>query len=74
MMACIIMHNMIIEDGLSLILKPIFDYGLREGHMKANFFYDFKIGTREIENIGSHYALWNDLVEYLWRLKGQTRS
>ena len=74
MMAFIIMHNMIIEDEQGLRLVPIFYYRLREGHMKANFsFHDLQIGIRKIENISFHYALWNDLLEHLWRLKGQSR-
>ena len=75
MMACIIMHNMILEDERDLRLEPILDCGPSEGNMRPQFsFRDLQTGTREIENSGTHYALCTDLVEHLWRLKGEGRA
>ena len=32
---------------------------------------EMQVCTRKIESLDSHYALKNDLIEHLWRLKGQ---
>ena len=65
MMACIIMHKMIIEDEKRICLEPFCDWGIRETHMKADFnFCDLWVGTRDIESVGFHFALCNDLMEY----------
>ena len=75
LMACIIMHNMILEYERGLRLEPILDCRFSEGNKRTKFsFHDLQTGTRKIENIGTHYALRNDLVEHLWRLKGQRRA
>ena len=69
------MHNMILEDEGDLRLEPILDSGCSEGNMRPQFcFRDLQTGTREIENSGTHYALCSDLVEHLWRLKGEGRA
>ena len=44
-------------------------------HIKADFnFCDLQLGTKDIESVGSYFALHNDLMEHLWWLKGQHRS
>ena len=71
MMACIIMHNMIIEDEQGLPLEPFDDWGLPVESTPLPFtFHDLQSGTRELENAESHFALRNDLIEHLWRLRG----
>ena len=75
MMVCIIMHNMFFKDKRDLQLEPILDCRSSEGNMRLQFsFRDLQSGTREIEDIGTRYALRTDLVEHLWRLKEQGRA
>jgi hypothetical protein len=39
--------------------------------MQGDFtYYDLELGIREIENIGTHYALRNNIMDHLWRRKG----
>ena len=71
MIACIILHNMIIEDERGLSLEPFADWGLpveRVRHLLS--FRELQSGTRELENVEAHFALRNDLIEHLWRVKG----
>ena len=72
MMACIIMHNMIIEDEQGLPLEPFADWGLPVETLRLPFsFRELQDGTRQLENVQAHFALRNDLCEHLLRLKGQ---
>ena len=72
MMACIIMHNMIIEDERDLRLEAFHDWDVEEGSSRPHFsFREMQIRTREVESLDHHYALRNDLIDHLWRLKGQ---
>jgi hypothetical protein len=74
MYACIIMHNMIIEDESGLGFEPIFDPTLGGGHMLRDFdYFDLDLGTRQIENINMHFSLRNDIIDQLWMLRGQHR-
>jgi hypothetical protein len=74
MIACIIMHNMIIEDERDLGLEPLVDLGAPVAITPSPFtFYDLQSGTREIENVQSHFALRNDLIDHLWMLRGRAR-
>ena len=64
--ACVIMHNMIIQDESGLDLEPFFEEGLRGGRMGGGLsFFEFREGTREIENADIHFSLRNDLIEHL---------
>jgi hypothetical protein len=75
MMACIIMHNMIIEDENELGLEPVVETVAPVGITPSPFtFYDLQSGTREIENPQAHFALRNDLIVHLWMLRGRARS
>lgn len=76
MKACIIMHNMIIEDerGKSLPLT----YDVREGennsfevsHDHTAEFQDFIRNHLRIRDRETHTRLREDLVEHLWRFRG----
>ena len=71
MLACIVMHNMIIEDEHGLSLEHLYDRPLQVGHMRRNFsYYNLAVGTKEIEDVNSHFALRNDLIDHLWMRKG----
>ena len=63
MLACIIMHNMILEDEEGLHLKHIFERLLERGQMQRDFtYYDLQVETCEVENISSHFALQNNIM------------
>jgi hypothetical protein len=36
-------------------------------------FCDLNVGTRELENLHTHYALRNDIMDHLWQIKGDGR-
>lgn len=74
MMCCIILHNMIIDDEQGQDLEPVFDQGISGGGLRRDLtFHDLNVGTRELENLHTHYALRNDIMDHLWRLKGDGR-
>jgi hypothetical protein len=71
MLACIILHNTVIEDELGQALKPLVNPLVG---MEVKYGLTFEIlmeGTEEIENLNSHFRLHNDLIEYLWVEKGK---
>ena len=77
MQACVIMHNMIIEDdrknramkhvGLYECQGPLAEVG----HEVPADFVDFLAMHVEIRDSTVHNQLQHDLVEHLWRLKGE---
>ena len=68
MLACIIMHNMIIEDEQGLHLEGCFDHAPETGNMQAQLSYEeLAHGTEQIESVSGHHALRNDLIDHLWR-------
>jgi hypothetical protein len=75
LMACVIMHNMIIEDERDQELEPIIAEPInvpwRHGPMRRGLnFEDYVQGHEMIRDERSHYILRNDLMEHLWALKG----
>jgi hypothetical protein len=74
MLACIIMHNMIIEDEQNIQLEQLFGNHVHVGQIHGDFTYrELEAGTREIENIHAHFAMRNDIIDHLWELRGQNR-
>jgi hypothetical protein len=52
MMACIIMHNIIIHDEQGEDLEPLFTLGIIEGGMQRGLtFRELNRATREVENM-----------------------
>ena len=71
MLACIIMHNMIVEDEHGLELEHIYERHLEHRHMQREFTYsNIAARTREIEDVSSRFTLRNDLIDHLWLRKG----
>ena len=64
------MHNMIIEDerdhNLSAVLELV---RVENTHRNINF-EEYLQGQVEIQNREQHFQLRNDLIEYLWSLRG----
>jgi hypothetical protein len=74
MLACIIMHNMIIEDEQNIQLEQLFGNHVHVGQIHGDFTYrELEAGTREIENIHAHFAMRNDIIDHLWELRGQNK-
>jgi hypothetical protein len=74
MFACIIMHNMIIEDEQDLSLEQLFPNPVVGERMRGYLTYrELEAGTREIENIHAHFTLRNDIIDHLWQLRGCNR-
>jgi hypothetical protein len=74
MMCCIILHNMIIDNEQGEDLEPIFEQGISGGGMHRDLtFRELNVGTRELENQHTHFALRNDIMDHLWRLRGEGR-
>ena len=72
--ACIILHNMIIEDEWDTkdTNEYIFD-NIQDGflvdnvnHDNVHTFLDFKAIRMNYMNEGEHYQLRNDFIEHLW--------
>jgi hypothetical protein len=70
LMACLVLHNMIIEDEYNLNLEPSFDVGKNITFKRGFLFEDYVESVIQIENYNFHYNLQNDFIEHLWQLKG----
>jgi hypothetical protein len=74
MYACIIIHNMIIENESSeQNLEPLFEVEAPTGILRALPFEALVVGIEQLENIEQHYSLRGDLVEHLWTLRGLSK-
>ena len=72
--ACIIMQNVILEDKMGLHLEPFGDWGGSSVSIPISFtFRDLQAGSREVENIETHFALQIDLIDHLWKLRKERR-
>jgi hypothetical protein len=68
------MHNMIVEDEQGQDLEPIFEQPIRGDGMRRDLtFWELNVGTRELENLHTHYSLHNDIMDHLWHLRGEGR-
>ena len=73
MTACVIMHNMIIEDERDQPEDFVYDHvGTPvEPEQDEDRIYNFLEMHRKIEDPVAHSQLRDDLVEHLWQLHGQ---
>jgi hypothetical protein len=72
MKACIIMHNMIIEDEGEVDADERFDdeeENVRASHHRTPNLLEFIKTRKEIRDNESHHQLQEDLVEHLWEHK-----
>ncbi|XP_020263063.1 uncharacterized protein LOC109839044 [Asparagus officinalis] len=75
MTACIIMHNMIVEDERDCQLDNNFDFTdsvpvVEPSHVQTVPLTEFIQNHHRIRNTQTHKSLKNDLIEHLWQLKG----
>jgi hypothetical protein len=71
MMACIILHNMVVQDERNGDFESIFDFPMRGGSMRRGVpFEELRAGVRDVESVATHFKLRNDLIDHLWALKG----
>ncbi len=64
-MACIILHNMVIEGEEDLVLELAIELPDKIQLMKGLTFAKYVEGTNEIENQQAHYNLKNYLIDHL---------
>ena len=70
MKACVIMHNMIIEDEGEVDPDERFDYGgenVTPSHEHTTDHDDFIQMHKNIRDNKTHHQLQEDLVEHLWQ-------
>jgi hypothetical protein len=70
MIACIIMHNMIIEDEGRVHPDERFENegeNVEPSHEMTIDFDEFLENHKKIRNQETHYELREDLVEHLWQ-------
>ncbi|XP_028089579.1 uncharacterized protein LOC114289930 [Camellia sinensis] len=77
MMACIIMHNMIVEDerdanGLDFNYDTISESFPPVSHERTPELFEFIQNHYRIRDRGTHSKLKQDLVEHLWTLHGDS--
>ncbi|XP_062191227.1 uncharacterized protein LOC133895030 [Phragmites australis] len=74
MTACVIMHNMIIEDERDGIdVEEVYDYMGEKATIRRNpdqAFVQYIEVTKAIQNWALHHQLRDDLVEHLWSCHG----
>ncbi|XP_020266978.1 uncharacterized protein LOC109842523 [Asparagus officinalis] len=75
MTACIIMHNMTVEDERDCQLDNNFDFTdsvpvVEPSHVQTVPLTEFIQNHHRIRNTQTHKSLKNDLIEHLWQLKG----
>ena len=65
MMACVILHNMVIEDEWENNLQPVLEINaaLQFGHGVT--FEELAVATHEIEDEDVHFSLRGDLIQHL---------
>lgn len=75
MKTCIILHNMIVEDERDDAARS-HEYdepstgSARSSDAESTTFSDFLQRYRAIRDVDKHYQLRNDLVDHLWKRKG----
>jgi hypothetical protein len=70
MTACIIMHNMVVEDEGIVDPNERFDNGggnVQPSHDHTTDLDEFIENHMKIRNKETHHQLQEDLVEYLWQ-------
>jgi hypothetical protein len=80
MMACIILHNMIVEDERDLYLgadefnyEQIIDIPLEPpSHEYTDETVDFMQNRHRIRDQETHSQLQSDLIEHLWQIHSQS--
>ena len=69
--ACIILHNMIIEDELRTNLDSLYDFDAPSNLRRGVTFEQYRDFVGQVEDSNSHYDMRNDLIEHLQAFKGQ---
>jgi hypothetical protein len=73
-MCCIIMHNMIIQDKVGREFERIFYEAISsKGMWKIFSFHELNVGTQKLKNMHTHFALWYDIMNYLWQIREDDR-
>jgi hypothetical protein len=75
MKTCVILHNMIVEDGRNTSIDNIYNsMATNPVEPDASRCIDFSTFVRNLQNIHNselHYSLRNNLISHLWARKGR---
>jgi hypothetical protein len=73
MMACIILHNMVVQDEQDGDFESIFDFPMRAESMRQGIpFSELWAGVQSVEDVVTYFQLHNDLIDHLWAVKGSS--
>ncbi len=70
MIACVIVHNKVINDEQGEVLELTIELQHNIQLKRGLTFVEYIQGIKEIKNRVAYYNLRNDLVDHLWALKG----
>jgi hypothetical protein len=71
MVACVILHNMIIEDERDHNLEALFEPQNIGRQFRLGLpFEQYRQGTMDLEDVDAHLSLRGDLIEHLWAKNG----
>lgn len=70
LIACVILHNMVIDDEQGEVLERTIELQHNIQMKRGLTFIEYIQSTKEIKNLVAYYNLRNDLVDHLWALKG----
>jgi hypothetical protein len=66
MMACISLHNMVVQDEEGRDFESIFDFPMQGGTMRRGIpFSELRASVQGVENVTTHFQLHNDIVDHL---------
>lgn len=71
LMACVVLHNMILEDARGEEFTPYLRVRTPEVTRGVMPWLEFLQANREIHNKESHFKLRNDIVDHLWARRGE---
>ncbi len=71
MIACVISHNMIMEDERDHNLEALFEPQSTGSQFRCGLsFEQYRQGTMDLEDVDAHMSLRGNLIEHLWARKG----
>jgi hypothetical protein len=64
---------MVVQDEQDGDFESIFNVPIPGGSMREGIlFAQLQAGVQEVEDVGTHYRLRNDIIDHLWEIKGSS--